>query len=562
MVSPNGRFVVSFNGEILNHRELCEEWQIDRRTLRSSSDTEILLIGWERFGRKTLESLVGPFAIAMYDSLEHRLWLVRDRLGERPLFYHQSTEGLTFGSTIEAVLQAPWVAREFDPIAVEELVTLRYVCSPRSIMRHVQKLPPGYLLVTDANQAQVEPWWQPRFGSEQNGSRPLRGAPRAAEFDRLLTRAVNRCTIADVPVGLLISDGIDSNAITHALRGTGCATRQYTFRAEMGTAEEVHVHQEGPIQIVEASRAARSRLMHEALGSVTEPVGDGALLATWLLLREASKSATVLLAGHGGDEVCGGYRLSQDRFRLSMLRYLARVSSRLGNGIYERYSYGAGSVAERRAALARSSARLVPAAAHFIVHQPLSIDDVLALSGDLSSRARYLAPVDRFYQECADENNDLERMQRVLLRGFLGENILSFVDSVAMAHSVEGRMPFLDRDLVEFSLAAPSTARVGRLPGYTNTKKELRRWAKPRLDESIVRRHKRSFPYGALRQLLDIDRNSVLAPLQDSTVIHRALPGLRRWLDHEPDFFRGPRDGTLWALLSLASWSDRVGITP
>ncbi len=561
MVSASGRYVVSFNGEILNYRELCKQWGIDRAQLRSSSDTEVLLLAWERLGADAAHSFVGPFAFALYDKLEQRLWLVRDRLGERPLFYHQSADGLVFASTIEAVLQAPWISRELDAEALEEFVSLRYVLSPRTVIRGVKKLAPGQMLVVDATGLRTLQWWQPKFASELHADHPMKPRERELEFDRLLTQAVARCTVSDVPVGLLVSDGIDSNAIAFSLTSIGHTTAKYTFRADQGDAPEPVTINGDDVTVVEASLTVRSGALNEALSDLSEPVGDGAALASWLLLREARKGATVFLLGHGGDEICGGYRLSQDRFRLAMLGRLARYHLRIGTAIYQRYTYGATDVEIRRAALAACDAKHVPAGARFIIHQPLPQQETVALCGNSGASQRYLSAIDRLYQECAAQSNDLERMQSVLIRGFLGEIILPFIDSVAMAHSVEGRMPFLDRDLVEFSLAAPSTARIGRWPGYTNTKKELRRWAKPRLDPSIVQRHKRSFPYGALRQLLAARPDHVLAPLLDSQPIRRALPGLEDWLAHPPDYYRGPRDGTLWALLSLAAWGERVGLT-
>jgi asparagine synthase (glutamine-hydrolysing) len=156
MHSDDGRLVVSFNGEIYNHDEVRRELGIDRDALRSTSDTEILLRAWERWGVAALDHMVGQWAFAMYDRREQRLWLARDRFGEKPLFYHQDGRALAFASSIPALLQAPWVPRQLDPDALIEYVTMRYVVSPRTVLAGVRKVPPGCVLRVDANGSSLE----------------------------------------------------------------------------------------------------------------------------------------------------------------------------------------------------------------------------------------------------------------------------------------------------------------------------------------------------------------------------------------------------------------------
>lgn len=558
MLSVSGRYVVSFNGEILNHRELAKQWDIDPSSLRSSSDTELLLIGWERLGPAAPAAFVGPFAFALYDRQEQRLWLVRDRLGERPLFYHHTPGALTFASTLDALVQAPWIPRELDHAAVEELVALRYVLSPRTVLRELYKLPPGQMLTIDAAGPRIERWWSPQFGSHSHVVPPRRRRERVERFGELIERAVERCTISDRPIGLLMSDGIDSNTVAHLLEHGGHNTRHFTFRSAETASEQPVVSRSERTMRIDVPRRARIECLHDALAALSEPVGDGAALASWFVLREARHEAIVLLTGHGGDEVCGGYRFSQDRFRLALLHRAARWRLRLATAAYERYTHGAAAVAERRRALGACRANQVPAIARFMIHQPLPLAEVIALRGDPTAAERYLSGVDRLYAACSADENDLERMQSVLLRGFLSENILSFTDAIAMSQSVECRAPFLDRDLVEFSLALPAHERVGSWPGYHNTKRMLRRWATGRLDPAVISRRKHSFPYGALRHLVAASRQQVLAPLLDCPGLARTLPGLERWLEQPADQFRGPRDGTLWALLALSALCARV----
>jgi asparagine synthase (glutamine-hydrolysing) len=280
-----------------------------------------------------------------------------------------------------------------------------------------------------------------------------------------------------------------------------------------------------------------------------------------MLIHGARDRATVFLCGHGGDEVLGGYRLSQDRFRLALLRTLQPFPEAWTRGPTEHFLYGDEPLGERRAALRRASAAETPAAARYLIHRPLPPDDVrLLLGGALPPPERYLATVDRLYAECGSDATDLDRMQEVMLRTFLSENILSFADSVAMDSSAELRMPFLDRDLVAFALSLPAGERVSRWPGRANTKLVLRAWAKRRMPAEIVRRRKRSFQFGILSDLLRHDGPALRHRILGPTAVRRALPGAEAWLGRAPSSYRGPWEGTLWALLALAAWCDAADI--
>ncbi len=293
--------------------------------MHSRTDTEILLLAWERWGAQALPRLVGQWAFAVFDTVERRLWLVRDRFGEKPLFYHENTESLVFASSLEALVQHPQVPRQLDPECLVEYVTLRYVVSPRTVLRGVKKLGPGQLVEVGPEGSQVHSWWVPPLRRHPRLATQTRGA-LVEEFNALFTQASERCLVSDVPVALLLSDGIDSQSIRTVLASRGHSIPAYTFRllnAENGVALAAPPPGSEPIMDIEVSRAERVAQMVPAFGSLTEPLGDGAMLATWMLIRAARSGATVFLCGHGGDEVLGGYRLSQDRFRLALLRRLA-----------------------------------------------------------------------------------------------------------------------------------------------------------------------------------------------------------------------------------------------
>jgi asparagine synthase (glutamine-hydrolysing) len=310
---------------------------------------------------------------------------------------------------------------------------------------------------------------------------------------------------------------------------------------------------------LEVSRSERIEQMVPAFSCMTEPVGDGASLATWMLIRAARADATVFLCGHGGDEVVGGYRLSQDRFRLAVLRHLAWLPLAWMRAPLDRFLYGNEPLVERRRRLRGSPARLAPACARYLIHRPLPYDDIHQLFGGAPPEP-YLGSVDHLYQSCDSDACDLERMQGVMLQSFLSENILSFADSVAMDSSAELRMPFLDRDLVEFVLNLPWWYRVSRWPGRANTKRVLRWWAEGRVEHDVIARRKRSFQAGVVADLLRHHGATLRSRILDVGAVRQALPGVETWIARAPASYRGPWEGSLWALLVLAIWCQKVGV--
>ena len=429
MRSASGRYLITFNGEIYNHDDLRRDMRLGKDELRSTSDTEIILHAWERWGSDALDRMVGQWAFAIYDRDDRRLWLARDRFGEKPLFYHHDDEGLAFASSIGALIKAPWVPRAIDRDALVEYLTLRYVVSPRTILSDIHKLPGGFVLVADDAGVRVERWYKPNFRSR--GSVDRRAA--VEEFDTLFTQACKRCLVSDVPVALLLSDGIDSNSIRAALSKDGQAIPSFTYKITDAASglEPSPEDGEGATHTMHLRVTADDRIntMVPAFSSFTEPTGDGAALATWLLIRNAREQATVFLCGHGGDEVLGGYRLSQDRFRLAALRRLAWLPQVLIGKALDRHLYGAEPLGDRRRALRATPHRKTPQAARYIIHRPLPVADVTELLGGRDVRAhRYLGTVDRLYEQSDDDAADLDRMQEVMLHTFLTENICCFAD--------------------------------------------------------------------------------------------------------------------------------------
>ena len=568
MVSHDGRFVLVFNGECYNFRDLQKELGLEPSALKSTSDTEILLEAWSRLGPACLPKIVGQFAIAVYDRETRKLFLARDRFGEKPLFYHRSSDGsVYFASSLGSLLAAPAVPKTLSRAAVEELLTLRYVLAPRTVVSNVFKVEPGSLVEIEGQKLTTTRWYELEFASENTAPLRMNEAETLEEFDRLFRQAAQRCLVSDVPTGLLLSDGIDSQAIYAVFKDAQVNIPTFTYGYysadhALGGLGNVKTNARSNAHYFNFTVDERVDSMGKAFASLTEPVGDGASLATWLLLKQASKHATVFLCGHGSDEVLGGYRLSQDLLRLRVLRHLSGIPAALTGKLFDRYMYGPESPGEKVQALRRSSLNAIPNAARYLIHRPLPVDDLGILFGQnqRASEHPYLHEVESLYAECAPGAMDLDRIQRVMVRTFLSENILSYADSVSMDQSTELRLPFLDRDLVHFVMRVPARQRVRFIPTRRSTKALLRSWGDRYMPPEIVHAKKKSFNFGSLRPLMQSHGNQLKSYVLDSSAVRAVIPGAEAWLAKPPEYFRGCWQGTLWALLALGVWSEANGV--
>jgi asparagine synthase (glutamine-hydrolysing) len=564
MESASSRFVITFNGEIYNYKEIARELGVRKESLRSSSDTEILLLAWERWGPACLPKLVGQWAFAIFDRKEKTLHLVRDRFGEKPLFYHHRNGTITFSSTIASLLLAPWVSGEISPEALTEFLTLRYVVSPRTVLRDVSKVAPGHYLKISAEGLCTERWWAPRYRNREEGLPRRSRHELEQEFGERLAEASRRCMVSDVPVALLLSDGIDSNGIHAALESVGVACPTYTYwpTGPNGARTTQAFYEPTPrSNLIQASYDEMLESLEPALSTLTEPVGDGAVLATYHMIKKARAKTTVFLGGHGGDELIGGYRLSQDRFRLAAMHRFSRTSLGQMDKMVRTYMNGEDSIQQRRESLMSMPATRAPEAARYLIQRPLPPGDLAALFSPNAVPERYLDVIERLYSECAEEAADLDRIQEVALRTFLSEHMLTLADSTAMASSAESRLPFMDRDLADFVFSLPASMRVSRWPGFTNTKLIMRWWARGNVRNDVLTRGKSGFRAGNIRSLLEFKGDQIRSMIMDSAPLRQHLPGLEAWISRPPAVYRRGLEGTYWAILSFALWGNRAGLS-
>ena len=525
------------NGEIYNFPELRDEVQAAGHRLRTRCDTEIHLHLYEMHGPRYVERLRGMFAVAIWDTRERRLVLARDRFGIKPLYYRVAGGELAFGSELKALLALPGFSRELDPDALEAYFDGGYVPAPLSIFRDARKLPPGHLLTvrTGDSEPRIERYARPAPTSVQAGSED----ELAEELRMLLRDSVCAHLLSDVPVGVLLSGGVDSSALT-ALASERSSEQLHTF--SIGFTEESY------------DELAKARVVAERFGtehhelrlspnivelfpavteSFDEPFADDAAIPTYLVSELAAKTVKVSLAGEGGDELFGGYDVYAAHSIAGLAGPFAPLLRRVPSPRVQRFA-GAATlpVFERHLAWKR-------------MFTPEARDGLLRSHGS--------DPI-AHYRARWDETNGADELNRVLdldVGTYLADELLVKADRASMAHSLEVRVPFLDTALSEFAFALPSRLKVRRLA----KKRLLRKALAPILPAEILSAPKHGFtlpaaqwlrgplePYA--RELLSSDRG-----LFDAAVVARLLD----------EHVAGKRDNwkQLWTLLSFAAWYDR-----
>ncbi|MBI1318984.1 MAG: asparagine synthase (glutamine-hydrolyzing) [Candidatus Hydrogenedens sp.] len=563
MISPDGRYVLTFNGEIYNYKELRRDLEAMGEHLRTQSDTEVLLLLLARHGSAALVRLSGMFAFALWDRERRELLLARDRLGIKPLVYAPLPGGgLAFASEITALAAHPGVDLACDRAALSAYLACLYVPAPATIHRGIRKLPPGHLLRWQAGEAvAVEPWWQPAYA----GSRTPTLDEATEELLPLLRAAVTDHMVADVPVGCFLSGGIDSSVIAALMAeeqrrrgGPPVATFTMTFEAaaydERGPAAQVAAH----IGAQHTELPAEPRLaglLQTMVGHFGEPFGNPTALLINDLSRKAREHVTVALVGDGGDEVFGGYPRYQGgllagRYRRLVPGWLRRgVVAPLTGLIPESHS---GRHGLRRAREFLTGANLPDAqmyAAWVEYFSPAERQELLGLGEAPPS------PIAELYAR-APSPDPLDAMQQTDLLSFLPGNLLAYGDAMSMAHALELRLPLLDYRVVEA---------VGRIaPGLRmaqGKKTLLKAVARRLLPAEIVDRPKLGFnpPMGLwLRQDLAslVDRRLTPDRLARLGLAWRPVERLIR------EQRSGGRDHSLkiWALLVLDAWFDRQGL--
>ena len=474
-----------FNGEIYNYRELTRELLARGHRFRTATDTEVLVHLYEEFGGACVEKLRGMFAFAIWDQPRQTLFLARDRLGIKPLFYAEGPQGFAFGSELKTLLEVPWVSREVDPSAVVSYLQRGYVPDPTSIVKGVRKLPPGHTLTVRRARAETpRRYWDPSDGFRR---RRAIGEGEAREaLWTMLCDAVRSHLVSDVPIGAFLSGGVDSTAVVAAVaREVGAPLKTFSI----GFSEHKYNELPEARRVAEWFGTEHHELMIEPahpitleriLGALDEPFADPSAIPTYFVSRLARQHVKVALSGDGGDEVFAGY----DRYVVDDRRRHLGLLGDLGLG-----------------GPLRAVSRALPEGArgkNYLYNLSLPrmqryVDSVTLFSG---TALRQLLEPDALQGAALWSDDDatsgldpLSRLQSFDMSTYLPGDILTKVDRMSMANSLEARVPLLDHTLLEFAAGLPPRLRLRA----GETKYILKRALRGKVPDEVLTRPKHGF---------------------------------------------------------------------
>ncbi len=559
MLAGTGELCVVQNGEIINHLELRSELEGRGVRFRTRCDTEVLLHLYLRDGPGFVSRLRGMFAIALWDRRRARLLLARDRFGIKPLYYQLGDGRLSFASELKALVRQPDFPREVDVEALHAFLAFNSIPAPLTIFRAARKLPPGHLLLCDAEGTRIHRFARPEPAPSHRLRREGKGE-LAGELRDRLENSVRAHMLADVPVGILLSGGVDSSVLA-ALAARVSPYRVSTFSIgfrersfnELDLARQVAArYGTDHHELVVAPHVAD--LLPKLVGAFDEPFADSSAIPTYLVSELAAQHVKVVLSGEGGDELFGGYETyTADQLAQRVGGAAARLAP-----LVERLPSS-----DRRVSLEYRAKRFVRASALPPLDRHHGWKEIFSASqrGELLApewRQSPGDPLDPWRARFAETEGAplLARLQDVDLGIYLADDLLVKTDRMSMAHSLEARVPYLDPVVSDLALALPTSLKV-RGP---SKKRLLRRAAAELIPRGIIHARKRGFSIPAaawLRGELEPLARELLGPERTRTQGYFEPEFVTRLLD-EHVARRSDHSRQLWGLMSFSLWADEI----
>ncbi len=490
---------VVFNGEIYNYQQLIPELQMLGHVFHTQSDTEVIVHAWEAWGERCVERFRGMFAFALWDRKKQTLFLARDRLGVKPLYYALlPDQTFIFGSELKSLLAHGALAREIDPHAIEEYFALGYVAEPRTIYRQAKKLPPGHYLTLERGSGMPAPkqFWDLHFTLDN----AISEADACEELRQRLSESVRLRMISEVPLGAFLSGGVDSSAVVAAMAGLSggpvntCSIGFDDPRFNESDFAAMVAERYQTAHRLETVASDDFDLIDRLARLYDEPYADSSAIPTYRVCQLARKHVTVALSGDGGDETFGGYRryrlhMMEERMRSLLPANLRQPLFGLLGRVYPKADWAPRVLRAKTTfeGMARSS---VEAYFHSvsILRGPMR----QALFSDKLKRelAGYHA-LDVFQRHArqAETDDPLALIQYLDIKTYLVGDINTKVDRASMAHSLEVREPLMDHELVEWMATLPTSLKIRGNNGKHLLKKAL----EPQLPHDVLYRTKMGF---------------------------------------------------------------------
>jgi asparagine synthase (glutamine-hydrolysing) len=466
MYSASGRYIIIFNGEIYNYLELRDILETEGTTFKTQTDTEVLLALFERDGSDCLKYLNGMFSIAIWDILAKELFMARDRLGKKPLYYYQEGDFFSFGSEIKALLKLPFVKRNIRYDAVKDFFAYQYVPDPKTIYQNLNKIPPGHWLKTNGTTVEIQQYWDVSFKTDTQ--RNLHDIEDGL-YERI-EEAVRLRMISDVPLGAFLSGGVDSSAIVGLMANqtnqpvTTCSigfdSRKFDeVQYACQVAEQFHTdHHEFTVRDNVADNLVKIARYFD------EPFSDPSFVPTFFVSQLAKQKVTVALAGDGGDENFAGYSKYRTDNIENRLRNL--FPAFLSHNLFPHLAKMAGYINHPLGNKAKSllgTLATEPDTAFFITNCFFrqSVWDLL-VTGEIARETKGYDPADitRYHYHNAQADDHLSRILYTDIKTYLPGDILVKVDRMSMANSLETRAPLLDYSVVEYAAKIPASLKL------------------------------------------------------------------------------------------------------
>lgn len=553
-----GDIWVMYNGEIYNFQSVRAALEQRGHVFKTQTDTEVIVHAYEEYGDECVTRFNGMFAIALWDARKRRLLLVRDRLGIKPLYYWSGADKLVFGSELKALILHPDVPRQINLAALDLFLTLEYIPAPRTIYQGVFKLLPGHQLVVENGRVRVTQYWdlpyQPVRQSEAECAEILSG---------LIKESVRLRLISDVPLGAFLSGGIDSSTIVaYMSQSAKEPVRTFSIGFEENTYNELPyaeavAKQFGTKHHVQVLKSDHSDLAEQLVAQFDEPFADTSVFPIFLVSKLASRQVKVVLSGDGGDELFAGY----DTYLAEKLdRYYGRLPRPLRQEVLPKFA-GWLPPQPAKKGLINKVKRMVeggafdPSLQHTRWMMFLNSSEKNSLyRSDLRATLDDHLTTDfyRDYFEKASCFDGLAQQQYVDVKTYLADDILTKVDRMSMAVSIEARVPLLDYHIVEFALNLPAHM---KLHG-TRTKSILRQAVKNLVPESVLQKPKEGFSIPMKHWLCTSLKPMMLDLLSKASLQkhgyfdHQVVAG---WIQEHLEG-RANHSHRLWALMVFEMW--------
>ena len=496
--NEDGQIWVVFNGEIYNHKEIRAELENKGHQFRTKTDTEAIIHAYEEYGDSCVQKLNGMFAFAIWDNRNHTLFLVRDRIGIKPLYYFFDKNRLIFGSEIKSILQAGDIPKRIDLQALDHFLTFEFIPAPLSIFQDIKKLPPGHTLKLKNNEIWVRSYWDVELKS--NGANP---ADIKKNLRELLQDAVKIRLMSDVPLGAFLSGGVDSSIVV-ALMAQVMEEPVKTF--SIGFEDSTYNELKYARMIAEKFKTEHHEfiikpdaveLADNLVRFLDEPFGDFSIFPTYLVSKMARDYVTVVLSGDGGDELFAGY----DSYLADKIakKYYSRLPKQFRNGVLTKF-FDTIPPSSKKKGLINRAKRFVegmklPEDLHhtrWMIFLQQAEKEML-YDNDIQSGMREFDPFkftrSYFANVAYNRNDEINKQMYVDLKMYLVDNILVKVDRMSMATSLEARVPYLDYRFVEFAATIPGDYKMQGL----KTKVILKQALEELLPDEILYRGKEGF---------------------------------------------------------------------